>query len=111
MGRKTFTNTDALRATTFEFATDSNGLILSWILIVQGGTDGDPRSVATQRIPLRTVDIGSQILDDGFGEIDNDPGVWRVRPTVPDSGSTLSLMTLTLMALGLVARWFQRAAG
>jgi hypothetical protein len=29
---------------------------------------------------------------------------------VPDAGSTLSLMTLTLMALGLVARRFQRAA-
>ena len=31
--------------------------------------------------------------------------------TAPDAGSTLSLMTLTLMALGLVARRFQRAAG
>ena len=29
---------------------------------------------------------------------------------VPDTGSTLSLMTLTLMALGLVARRSQRAA-
>ena len=28
----------------------------------------------------------------------------------PDAGSTLSLMTLTLMALGLVARRFKRAA-
>ena len=32
-----------------------------------------------------------------------------VRAT-PDAGSTLSLMTLTLMALGLVARRFKRAA-
>jgi hypothetical protein len=99
-GAQTFTNTDALRAITFEFATDSNGLILSWIVNVQGGTDGDPRFITT----TPAVDIGFQILDDGFGEIDNDPGGWIAEPT-------LLLMTLTLMALGLVARRFQRVAG
>ena len=38
---------------------------------------------------------------------------WGVEQGIatPDAGSTLSLMTLTLMALGLVARRFQRAAG
>jgi hypothetical protein len=39
------------------------------------------------------------------------PGVWSQGIATPDAGSTLSLMTLTLMALGLVARRFQRAAG
>ena len=48
-------------------------------------------------------------LDQGFNN--DSPGVWSVNASVPDAGSTLSMMTLTLMALGLVARRFQRAAG
>ena len=45
-----------------------------------------------------------------MGRINYDqPGVWRAGH-VADTGSTLSLMTLTLMALGLVARRFKRAA-
>ena len=43
-----------------------------------------------------------------FGNNLQSPGGWRV---VADTGSTLLLMTLTLMALGLVARRFQRPAG
>ena len=45
-----------------------------------------------------------------FGDNFDTPGVWTPCTPVPDAGSTLSLMTLTLMALGLVARRFQRAA-
>jgi hypothetical protein len=37
------------------------------------------------------------------------PGVWSGR-SVPDAGSTLSLMTLTLMALGVATRQFKRAS-
>ena len=40
-----------------------------------------------------------------FGFIRFSPGEWTVR--VSDTGSILSLMTLTLVALGLVARRFQ----
>ena len=43
-----------------------------------------------------------------FGNNLQSPGGWRV---VADTGSTLLLRTLTLMALGLVARRFKRAAG
>jgi len=45
------------------------------------------------------------------GQNSRSPGVWSGPRLVPDAGSTLSLMTLTLMALGLLARRFQRAAG
>jgi hypothetical protein len=46
----------------------------------------------------------------GFGLNGHHPGVWQTVSAVADTGSTLTLMTLTLMALGLVARPFQRAA-
>jgi hypothetical protein len=38
------------------------------------------------------------------------PGGWVIRSAVADTGSTLSMMTLTLMALGVAARRFKRAA-
>ena len=49
---------------------------------------------------------------EGVGVNFRRPGVWTRLPLPPvsDAGSTLSLMTLTLMALGLVARRFQRGA-
>ena len=46
-----------------------------------------------------------------FGFNSNVPGIWTRAPSVADSGSTISIMTLTLTALGLLARRFQRAAG
>jgi len=45
----------------------------------------------------------------GFGFNRLSPGEWTVRP-VADTGSTLSLITLTLMALGVAARQFKQAA-
>ena len=47
----------------------------------------------------------------GYGVNRHDQGAWSQLGTAPGAGSTLSLMTLTLMALGLAARRFQRAAG
>src|SRR5262245_10035053 len=41
---------------------------------------------------------------DNFARIFDAPGLWSGRFATPDAGSTISLMTLTLMALGLVAR-------
>jgi len=68
---------------------------------------------------IGTVGGGSIVTGDG-GVIDDPssaasnhdtPGTWTtVTPQVPDTGSTLSLMTLTLMALGVAARQFKRAA-
>ena len=49
--------------------------------------------------------------NESFAQSGNHPGTWTGALAAPDAGSTLSLMTLTLMALGLVARRFQRAAG
>jgi len=46
-----------------------------------------------------------------LGENRDMPGGWVNVTAVADRGSTLSLITLTLMALGLVARRFQRATG
>ena len=77
-----------------------------------------------------TVSIPTSYVPDGFGLAFDEgrsvaarghetiaynlltQGVWTSHAaTAPDAGSTLSLMTLTLMALGVVARRFQRAAG
>jgi hypothetical protein len=46
----------------------------------------------------------------GFGANFASPGTWTTVGAVADTGSTLSLMTLTLMALGVAARRFKRAA-
>ena len=48
--------------------------------------------------------------DSGNGSNSGSPGTWTLVGSVPDTGSTLSLMTLTLMALGVAARQFKRAA-
>ena len=56
------------------------------------------------------VDLGALDGADNFGRIFGFPGQWSGQFITPDAGSTLSLMTLTLMALGLVARRFQRGA-
>ena len=71
--------------------------------------------IFTQSAPGETEDfaatgcVGADCA--GRGTVDDDPGAWSIAGTVPNAGSTLSLMTLTLMALGLVSRRFQRAAG
>jgi hypothetical protein len=92
----------------FRFATNARGEINFWLVEVDlfqssivtfhGGTF-DPRN----------GDLGH--TGEGFGSNRDTPGVWSHGNATPDAGSTLSLMTLTLMALGLVARRFQRAAG
>jgi hypothetical protein len=74
---------------------------------------GIPISVTS----IATVSAGGTVGDEGvldpanFGSNFDAPGGWTTVAGVPDAGSTLSLMTLTLVALGLVARRFQRAAG
>ena len=94
----------------FQFATDATSTITHWDVIVaildfpKIGTENDPTT------PFGIADFGEdENLDQGFNS--DSPGVWSVNASVPDAGSTLSLMTLTLMALGVAARRFQRAAG
>jgi hypothetical protein len=84
----------------FSFATNANGEIISWDVEVDGG----PSSIFTFSEPGRGD--GGHISAD-LGENRDMPGVWSQGIATPDAGSTLSLMTLTLMALGLVARRFQ----
>jgi len=70
-------------------------------------------------VEIATGDTVGNVVDVGFLNSDlgiagfnfGRPGTWSTVATVADTGPTLSLMTLTLMALGLVARRFQRAAG
>ena len=93
----------------FQFATDATGAISDWEIEV---TDFAGRLILThsQVFPPNPAEDDGVDGSGGFGQNFNKPGQWSVGATVPDAGSTLSLMTLTLMALGLVARRFQRAA-
>jgi hypothetical protein len=97
---------------TFGFAT-ANGFITNWE-VDTFGTEGE---IVTRKNPNPPNPLEPPVIDLGvipdaqsFGQNIGDPGVWSVVGAVSDTGSTLSLMTLTLMALGLVARRFKRAA-
>ena len=107
-GVQTISNHNAI-GVVFQFATDATSIITHWHV---GVALDDFPNIDTFNDP--TI---QQIEDDAVDEnldvaSNNDsPGVWSVNASVPDGGSTLSLMTLTLLALGLLARRFQRAAG
>src|SRR5262245_52469164 len=113
-GVQTITETESPPGfSSFVFSTDASGFITAWHLDVldiihpfASGIDTVFRGPATGT----GSDAGNYgSFNNGFNM--NSPGEWTVRPLVSDAGSTLTLMTLTLMALGLVARRFQRAAG
>jgi hypothetical protein len=110
-GVQTISNLTTINAV-FRFATDATGSITEWDVFA-GNPFPPPNPIP--RIQTRRFG-GDQILDVGTIETGAQgynfgmPGEWTLRASVPDAGSTLSLMTLTLMALGLVARQFQRAA-
>jgi hypothetical protein len=46
----------------------------------------------------------------GEGRVLDRPGRWEIVSPVADTGSTLTIMTLALTALGVAARQFKRAA-
>ena len=102
-GVQTITNLNATFSSFF-FQTGPTGAIIGWVVngFVPGG------HVASLGSAGLGADEGESI--DGRGLNSNQPGTWAMVGVVPDTGSTLSLMTLTLMALGLVARRFQRPA-
>jgi len=104
-GVQTIRNTTPQVITDFEFATNASGEINLWNV---GVGVGETAIVTFQVGSGRNSDFGDN--PSGFGRSDT-PGEWSQGIVTPDAGSTLSLMTLTLMALGLVARRFQRAAG
>jgi hypothetical protein len=98
-GVQTLTNTFLFQ---FFFTTGPTGEITSWsaqsLTLVS--------LIETLNRPFEVMDEGSGF--EGFGFNKFQPGRWVV--TVPDSGTTLSLMTLTFMALGIAARRFKWAA-
>jgi hypothetical protein len=97
----------------FVFITDATGAITFWnievfVLTPMWGLDSITTFSMEEGGPP-AADIGDS---GGGGGINNDiAGTWARVSGVPDTGSTLLMMTLTFMALGLVARRFQRAAG
>ena len=110
-GVQTITN---LTATTsfFAFETDAAGMIFRWDAEVFTGDIPPPFitnviSTATEDGDV-AEDIGS-ILDVGFGLNQEARGTWTMAP-VPDAGSSLALLSLSLTALGVAARQFKRAA-
>ena len=99
--------------TSFLFATDASGTISMWSVVVETIHNGTTGAIVTNNDPTDIHDSGIVIPEGGpfvFGANELNPGVWSATSAVPDAGSTLSLMTLTLMALGLAARRFQRGA-
>ena len=112
-GVQTLSNsTPNLSAQIFIFATNAQGLITFWAL---GVSTTSPQNIATFNDgnpfdPPMDAGTTAELPGNAAAYNLNTPGVWSQGIATPDAGSTLSLMTLTLMALGLVARRFQRAA-
>jgi hypothetical protein len=105
-GVQTITNVNAT-GSSFSFATGPSGLPSEWNISADGLLGGIFTSGGGNISP---GDNGHLQTGFFFGQVLSNPGIWMVGSQVPDTGSTLLLMTLTLIALGLVARRFQRAA-
>ena len=108
-GVQTLTNTTPFIDTFFNFQTNASGEITVWHVDVNTGPNPHHFFINTSNLPGFVLDgVGGPGIGSAF--INNSAGHWTQASATPDVGSTLSLMTLTLMALGLVARRFQRAA-
>ena len=84
-----------------------------WSVVVETIHNGTTGAIVTNNHPTDIHDSGIVIPEGGpfvFGANELNPGEWSGPISAPDAGSTLSLMTLTLMALGVAARQFKRAA-
>lgn len=105
-GVQTITDTNASDSV-FLFGTDPTGMITQWQIQVI-----DPLGeISTGRITGGVGDLGFQVGSGAEGSNTGMPGVWTTVSTpVADTGSSLTMMTLTLMALGVAARQFKRAA-
>ena len=103
-GVQTLTNLNAF-PNFFFFATGPTGMITEWRMQVFGEAPGDTIASFNN---LPTQDIGATETDEGtvFGA----PGTWATGASVPDAGSSLALLSLSLTALGVAARQFKRAA-
>ena len=95
----------------FFFATNARGDITAWQNFV-GDLNSPHGSTWIQTTNFLGQGNDSANMPPRWGAFNvGRPGEWTLGHATPDTESTLSLMMLTLMALGLVARRFQRAAG
>ena len=114
-GVQTITNQEAT-GSFFAFATGPTGMITFWQdqvifsgLRIMGEISN---SILTFREPVGglVVDAGfADIPERGMGRNVGAPGTWATAG-VPDAGSSLALLSLSLTALGVAARQFKRAA-
>ena len=108
-GVQTLTS-EPLVAGSFGFSTDATGTIVSWTIDVE--TFGAASRIFTLNdFEFAVASDMAQAPGGGVADNLNAPGTWTSKAGVPDSASTLALLSLSLTALGVAARRFQRAAG
>ena len=104
-GVQTLTTLNAF-GSVFSFATGPTGMITEWRMQVFG--EG-PLTFIDSFKNVVMQDIGATENPDGSGTVFGAPGTWSTA-SVPDAGSSLALLSLSLTALGVAARQFKRAA-
>ena len=109
-GVQTITNFSPIVGAHFFFNTNPRGEIAFWSVFAADetgaiGTNNHPRVDFDTEDFAGNAPLPGPLMAFNFGM----QGVWRPGSATPDTGSTLSLMTLTLIALVLVARRLQRA--
>jgi len=109
-GVQTITNLTA-EGSFFTFQTGAAGEITAWV--AQAFSNSGLQAIDTLFAPAGNFDDGVLGFDPQIGlisaSISGEPGTWS-RVAAPDAASTLSLLFLSLTALGLAARHFKRAA-
>jgi hypothetical protein len=103
-GVQTLTNHTLNVVATFSTGTGPEGAVTLWDIQIR--VPGQSR-IETIRLPLAILDAGQLGGDSGFNF--RNPGTWTT-PATPDAGSSLALLSLSLTALGVAARRFQRGA-
>jgi hypothetical protein len=104
-------NSFPLNFATIKFGTGPTGAITQWIVQLGSDTGGSIQTVNT----IAAFDSGGQVVPPGggFGRVvfAVNPGTWTSATTsVPDTGSTFGLLSLSITALGIATRQFKRAA-
>ena len=106
-GVQTITHSNA-NLTSFQVATGAAGQIMDWLILAE--VDPSAGIIETTTAPaIGPFDIGIlNLQSEGFNF--GPPGTWTTVESVADTGSTLSMITLTLMSLVVAARRFKRGA-
>jgi hypothetical protein len=118
-GVQTITNLISNSFTFFEFFTGPTGQIERWeVSVFKTGPHPEfvEFQIATWNDPVEDDNgdvegvFDSVVFQGPNAFNEQQPGVWEIRSAVADTGTTLSLMTLSLMALGVATRQFKRAS-